>query len=245
LTSIKYDFIGSKALITGATRGLGRAVAEALLKAGCHVTITGSSEKTGWWTSKLNCNYIPVDFYDKNQTEEFLKLLTGEMFNLVVNNVGVFDNTPIDQLKLEDWDRVLHINLTLSLQIIQATSLNMKILNNCRIVNIASIAAFVNRTSTSAYGVSKAGIVALTRTAALDLSIYGVLVNCICPGYIETDMMKLLNDEKRQSLISKVPLGRFCQPEEITSSVLFLLSEENTFITGQTLIIDGGVTIQQ
>ncbi len=245
MSKLTYNFSGSKALVTGGTKGLGKAIAEALLKAGCHVTITGSSLRSGWWSSVSNCNYIAVNFDNEGETNAFICSLAGEMFNLVVNNAGIFNNVSIDQLEMEDWERVLHINLTLNMQIIKATSVNMKILSKGKIVNIASIAAFANRQGASAYGVSKAGIVALTRTAALDLSMYGVLVNCICPGYIETDMLKLLSEEKRQTLISRVPLGRFCQPEEIAGAVLFLLSDENTFITGQTLIIDGGVIIQQ
>jgi NAD(P)-dependent dehydrogenase (short-subunit alcohol dehydrogenase family) len=237
-------FADKRALVTGATRGIGAAIARALIAEGAHVTITGRCARPGWWDDAERCEFLAVDFLDIDQTQGFLNTVGAAVFDLVVNNAGGFHAAPVEEMETQAWESLIRTNLTLPMLITGAVAGKMRG-NSCgRIVNIGSIAGFVSRAGLSAYSSSKAGLAGLTRASALDLAASGILVNCVCPAYTDTDMLTNLSEEARDKLLKNVPLGRFGQPEDIADAVLFLLSPTNTFITGQTLIVDGGVTLQ-
>ncbi len=236
-------FAGRRALVTGGTRGIGKAIAQQLLIEGCTVVITGTREIHGWWAIEPRCCFVEVNFADTAAINVFCERMRGEMFSHLVNNAGVFGASEPNQ-SFDSFHRVLQINVSAAQAVVSALSESLKTHSPSRVLNIASIAAFVTRPGISAYAASKAAIVGLTRAQALDLAPAGVLVNAICPSYTETDMLESLQEEKRNELLAGVPLGRFCRPEEVAQLACFLLSNENTYITGQAIMIDGGVTIR-
>lgn len=241
---MNLNIAGKKALVTGGTRGIGAAIAQALLEEGCTVTITGRSAREGWWSNQGNCRLEVCDFSDDAATDVLCEQVTGAGYDLLVNNSGSFYAADIADLELSQWESLLQVNLTTPMRLIQAVAVSMRRHGWGRIVNVGSIAASVTRSNMAAYASSKAGLAGLTRAAALDLAPAGILVNCICPAYTETDMLAALDAAARETLLAKVPLGKYARPEDVAAATLFLLSNQNQFITGQQLILDGGVTIQ-
>lgn len=237
-------FVGRFALVTGGTRGIGRAVAEQLLAEGCSVCITGRKPQSGWWDSVALCSYMAVDFGEQKSLERFCETISGMDFSLLVNNVGVFLSSLGGSVSEEAWARIMCVNVSAGAKIM--SSLAERLASNplSRVVNMSSIAAFVSRPGLAAYSASKAAVLGLTRSQALELAPRGVLVNAVCPAYTDTDMLRSLNEDMRAELMQNVPLGRFSQPSEVSEVVCFLISPQNTFITGQSIIIDGGVTIR-
>jgi 3-oxoacyl-[acyl-carrier protein] reductase len=241
---MKLGLEGKKALVTGGTRGIGEAVARELLSEGVSVTITGQSEREGWWTSEANCSQVGCDFSDPAQLEAFCKEISGWQCDILVNNSGAFYSAVLSEIDMVEWERVMAVNLTAPMLLMKAVSGAMGQSAWGRIVNVGSIAGIVSRSSLATYSASKAGLAGLTRAVALDLAAQGILVNYVCPAYTETDMLASLDDTARNALLSKIPLKRFAQPADIAAAVLFLASDRNQFITGQSLVIDGGVIIQ-
>jgi 3-oxoacyl-[acyl-carrier protein] reductase len=241
---MKLGLEGKRALVTGGTRGIGEAVARELLSEGVSVTITGQSEREGWWTTEANCSQVGCDFSDAPQLEALCERISKKSYDILVNNSGAFYSSVLSEIEIAEWDRVMAVNLTAPMLLMKAVSGAMGEGAWGRIVNVGSIAGIVSRSSLATYSASKAGLAGLTRAVALDLASKGILVNYVCPAYTETDMLASLDDAARTSLLSKVPLGRFAQPTDVAAAVLFLLSDRNRFITGQSLVIDGGVIIQ-
>ena len=241
---MKLDIEGKKALVTGGTRGIGEAVARELLAEGVSVIITGQSEREGWWTNEANCRQIGCDFSDTAQLDAFSKKIPSFNFDILVNNSGAFYSASLSEIDKTEWDKAMAVNLTAPMVLMKAVCGGMIENSWGRIVNIGSIAGIVSRSSLATYSASKAGLAGLTRAVSLDLADQGILVNCVCPAYTETDMLASLDAASRKALLSKVPLKRFAQPSDIAAAVLFLASNRNQFITGQSLVIDGGVTIQ-
>ncbi|CAA6678750.1 MULTISPECIES: SDR family NAD(P)-dependent oxidoreductase [unclassified Lentimonas] len=235
---------GKKALVTGGTRGIGEAVARELLAEGVSVTITGQSEREGWWSQEANCSLIACDFSNSVQLEVFCEDIRSGQFDILVNNSGAFYSAVLSEIDVAEWDKVMAVNLTAPMLLMKAVCDVMGQRGWGRIVNVGSIAGIVSRSSLATYSASKAGLAGLTRAAALDLAAQGVLVNYVCPAYTETDMLASLDEDSRNALLDRVPLGRFSQPVDIAAAVLFLASDRNQFITGQSLVIDGGVIIQ-
>jgi 3-oxoacyl-[acyl-carrier protein] reductase len=176
--------------------------------------------------------------------EALCKEVASQRFDILVNNSGAFYASVLSQIDTAEWDKVMAVNLTAPMLLMKAVSAAIGQGTWGRIVNIGSIAGIVSRSSLATYSASKAGLGGLTRAAALDLAAQGILVNYVCPAYTETDMLAGLDDASRNALLSKVPLGRFAQPADIAAAVVFLASDRNQFITGQSLVIDGGVIIQ-
>lgn len=234
-------FTDKKALVTGGTRGIGKAIAEQLLHEDCTVVVTGTQFAHGWWTDEPRCSLVVVDFADASSIEVFSRNMRSEAFSHLVNNVGVFIASE-QNLPLESFNRLMQINVAAAHSVTSALSESLKSHPPARVVNIASIAAIVARTGVAAYAASKAALVGLTRAQALDLAPAGVLVNAICPSYTESDMLASLDETKRSELLANVPIGRFCRPQEVAELACFLLSSDNTYITGQSIVIDGGVT---
>jgi 3-oxoacyl-[acyl-carrier protein] reductase len=237
-------FDNVRVLVTGGTRGIGKAIAQKLLNEGAEVVITGrSTPDSGWWNESVGCSYVKVDFSDKIELDDFCREVEKQSFTRLVNNVAIFRNLKSPGSG-DDFEVVQQVNVLAANAVTNAFARKINVKDKGRVVNISSIASFVTRKGVSAYAASKAALSGLTRAQALDFADSGILVNAVCPSYTETDMLSSLSKEKQAKLLAKVPLGRFCKAEEIAELTSFLLSEENTYITGQNLIIDGGVTIK-
>ncbi len=217
-----------KALITGGSRGLGSAMASLLEDQGVEVIAPTR------------------DVLDLSRMESIAAYIASEQgkgFDIIINNAGINLLNELTHVKDEDWQIMLQVNLTAPMALIRGFSPYMKAQKWGRIVNISSIFSLVTRENRSAYSATKAGLNGLTRTAAVELAPYGILVNAVCPGYVETELTFVNNSpEQLAAITATIPLQRLAQPHEIAKLVSFLCSEENTYLTGQTLVIDGGFT---
>ncbi|CAO5037145.1 3-oxoacyl-[acyl-carrier protein] reductase [Microcystis aeruginosa] len=217
-----------KALITGGSRGLGSAMASLLEDQGVEVIAPTR------------------DVLDLSRMESIAAYIASEQgkgFDIIINNAGINLLNELTHVKDEDWQIMLQVNLTAPMALIRGFSPYMKAQKWGRIVNISSIFSLVTRENRSAYSATKAGLNGLTRTAAVELAPYGILVNAVCPGYVETELTFVNNSpEQLAAITATIPLQRLAQPHEIAKLVSFLCSEENTYLTGQNLVIDGGFT---
>lgn len=217
-----------KALITGGSRGLGSAMASLLEDQGVEVIAPTR------------------DVLDLSRMESIAAYIASEQgtgFDIIINNAGINLLNELTHVKDEDWQIMLQVNLTAPMALIRGFSPYMKAQKWGRIVNISSIFSLVTRENRSAYSATKAGLNGLTRTAAVELAPHGILVNAVCPGYVETELTFVNNSpEQLAAITATIPLQRLAQPHEIAKLVGFLCSEENTYLTGQTLVIDGGFT---
>ena len=243
---------GKTALITGGTMGIGAAIAEELHTAGADLILTGveDQEHIDELNTKMlkkgisNIQYIRVNFTDKNSIDGLFNFLDKQKkIDICVNNAGTNRNNPIDEILTEDFDLLLDVNLKAPLFITRYISKRMKKANFGRIVNIASIWSIKSRSGRTAYTITKSGIVGLTKTSSIELAPFNTLVNAVSPGFTMTELtMKTLPEKEFNELKSIVPVQRFAQPNEIAKLVLFLVSDLNTYITGQNIAIDGGFT---
>lgn len=220
----QLDWKGRKVLITGGARGIGFAIAEDLKAQGAEVFCPTRKE---------------LDLSDLASVKAFLT--SPPDVDTLINNAGENIINPLDRILLEDWMRMMNVNLNSCFLLTQGLAEGMKRKHFGRIVNVSSVYGIVSRSGRAAYTASKAGLIGLTRTSAIELGAYGVLVNAVCPGFVETDLTRKNNTpEQLKALCSQTALGRLAEPTELAKAVRFLASEENTFMTGQAIVIDGG-----
>jgi 3-oxoacyl-[acyl-carrier protein] reductase len=189
-----------------------------------------------------NIRWMQVDFSCDKSTASFLdKIERVSPIHVLINNAGTNILSPIDQVSADSLDTLLSINLRAPLLLCKSISIGMIKQSYGRIVNVASIWSVITKPGRVMYTATKAGLAGMTKTAAIDLAPYGILVNAVSPGFVNTDLtMATLSAEEREQLSRQVPLGRFASPDEIAKVVLFLSSDLNTYITGQNLVVDGG-----
>ena len=217
-----------KALVTGASRGIGAAIVIELEAQGIEVI-----------TPSRNI----LDLGDLISVENYITKEKSLGIDILVNNAGVNFLNDITDMDDRDWQSMIQINLTAVMQLVRGFSPYMKQQNWGRIINISSIFSMVTKESRGAYSATKAGLNGLTRTAAVELAPYGILVNSVCPGYVQTDLTVANNSpEQILQISSNIPIKRLAQPAEIAKLVSFLSSKENSYMTGQSLLIDGGFT---
>lgn len=244
---MNIDFKGQTILITGATRGIGKQIAEDMQKAGAtNLILTGTNEieieKLNRKNALESIRYLAVDFLNEKSTEEFLKTMQrlGKI-DVCVNNAGINRINEISKTVVSDWCDVIAVNLNAPFLITKTVSSIMKKNKYGRIINISSIWGVISKEKRSAYSTSKFGIRGLTVTSAIELAPYNILVNSVSPGFILTELTKsILSVQERKQLAKQVPMRRFGTPQEVSKVVLFLASKENTYMTGQNLIVDGG-----
>lgn len=243
---VKYDFSGKTAIVTGASRGIGKAIADKLLELNCEVVITSTGESPDWNKKYQKCLHRQVDFLSQRSVDAFLEEIDSMgNIDVLVNNAGIHIPQAIYDLDDQCWDKILRVNLYGPMQLMRKISKKMKAIKRGKIVNISSIAGLVSKPGSNAYSASKAGLIGLTRASALDLAPYGVLVNALCPGPTQTDLVeRVLSQEQRKEIESAIPLKRFAKPEEIANVAVFLCSDLNTYLTGATIVVDGGLTIK-
>lgn len=237
------------AIISGASRGIGKSIAHTFAENGVSLVINGTNRiLINEVTDYINNNggkCVPVigDVSDPKICSEIVNTALKEFgkINILVNNAGVITRTSIEKMSIEEWNRTIDINLNGTLYLCLEVLPHMKESKQGKIINIASSAAKQPHANASpSYGVSKAGVVYLTRHLALEMSKYGINVNAICPGPIESDMSNQWTKEYCERVISKIPLGRIGKPQEVAQVALFLASSMSNFVCGESINVNGG-----
>jgi len=234
------------ALVTGGARGIGKAIAKRLVEEGASVWISDIDEKALKETSKeLNCKYVVMNVADEEQVIQGIKKIVQDegRIDLLVNNAGITDDTLLIRMKLEQWKRVIDVNLTGTFLVTREVAKVMIKNRYGRIVNIASVVGEMGNPGQANYAASKAGMIAFTKTIAKELAARNITANAIAPGFVETKMTDALPEKVKQAYFEAIPLQRFAKPEEIAGLVAFLLSEEASYITGEVIRINGGLYI--
>ena len=246
---VSIDLSGRKALITGATRGIGKAIAEDFLKAGAKVLLTGTSRTKIDDLAKNNANpmvkWLHADFDTRNGIDAFLDELNEVgVIDICVNNAGINIIKPFEDYSIAEYERLLSVNVTAPFLIVKFIISGMKDNSYGRIVNIASIWSEISKPGRSLYSTSKTGLVGFTRTISVEYAANNILVNAVSPGFTRTELTeKSLTGDEIEELSARIPMQRIAEPSEIAKTVLFLCSDLNTYITGQNIVIDGGFTI--
>ena len=235
---------GRRCLVTGAARGIGRRIAERLTEEGMHAVLLDVDPAVEDVARGLGATSVVVDLADAAATRQALAADVGDgPYWLVVNNAGVFSKTPLLEMALEEWDRVHRVNVRSMVVVIQALAPAMIAAGaGGRIVNVASMAAKLGTPGEAAYAASKAAVVALSRIAAMELGPHGVTVNAVCPGYVLTEMgADTRTADQIAAWTAKSPLGRLGDPADVASAVVFLASENGSYMTGQAINVTGGM----
>ncbi|HZY65670.1 MAG TPA: 3-oxoacyl-[acyl-carrier-protein] reductase [Rubrobacteraceae bacterium] len=243
---------GAVAVVTGASRGLGRAIADELGQGGAKVVVNYSRSQEPaeelvehLKESGTEAVAVQADVSDAEQAERLINE-TIEQFDridILVNNAGINRDKTLKKLSVEDWDTVVQTDLNSAFYTVHAALPQMMEQGSGSIINMSSFVGEAGNIGQANYAAAKAGLLGFTKTAAQELARYGITVNAICPGFIETDMVANIPEEAREKLLKTVPLGRFGKPEEIARAVRYLV-EDGDYITGQSLDINGGVYIR-
>jgi len=241
---------GKKALVTGASRGIGRAIAIALAEAGADVAVNYSgSEAAAAETAKaiealgrraiiLKANVGKADEFDAMVKETIDQL---GAIDILVNNAGITRDNLIMRMKEEEFDQVIETNLKGVFNGIKAATRPMMKQRSGRIINISSVVGVLGNPGQANYVAAKAGVIGLTKASAKELSSRGITVNCVAPGFIQTEMTDKLPEDMRASLAGQIPLARLGDPADIANAVRFLASDAASYMTGQTIHVDGGM----
>lgn len=243
---------GKIALVTGAAKGIGRAVALALAEEGATVIVNynGSRERAEQTAEEIKAlgadgRVYQCNVADTQATLAMVKEVTAEYgrLDILVNNAGITRDNLIMKMSEEDFDEVINANLKGCFNTIKAVSRQMLRQRAGRIINITSVSGILGNAGQANYAASKAGIIGLTKTMARELASRGITVNAVAPGFVDTDMTQVLSDSVKEAATAQIPLGRFGKPEDIANMVAYLASEKGAYITGQIISVDGGMAI--
>ena len=239
------------ALVTGGARGIGREIALCLAREGANVVIWDVNPESAKSTAKdiealgVKADYVQADVTKYNQVEESVnKILDNfQKLDILVNNAGITKDNLLLRMSEADWDAVINVNLKGTFNCTKAAAKVMLRQRSGKIINIASIIGIIGNFGQANYAASKAGIIALTKTTAKELASRGICVNAVAPGFIQTEMTAKLPADIQQKLLTRIPLNRLGKPEDVAKLCLFLASSESDYITGQVIIIDGGMVM--
>lgn len=244
-----FDLSGKTALVTGASGGIGRAIATALHRQGAIVALSGT--RTGPLEDLAGelgerAHVTPANLGDPASLAELPKAAEealGAPLAILINNAGITRDNLALRLKDEDWDQVLNVNLKSAFKLSQAVMRGMMKARWGRIVNITSIVGVTGNPGQANYAAAKAGMIGMSKSLAQEVASRGITVNCVAPGFIATPMTDELGDDQKARLIGGVPVGRLGTPDDIAAGVVYLASDEAQYVTGQTLHINGGMAM--
>lgn len=242
---------GKTALVTGAARGLGRAIAEELARNGANLALCDLNaewlEDTAAAVKSLGAEVtcVSVDVSKGEDVTKAVKEITAAMgsIDILINNAGITKDGLMMRMTESDWDAVLSVNLKGTFLFTKAVSRPMMKQRSGAIVNIASIIGLIGNAGQCNYAASKAGVIALTKSSAKELASRNIRVNAVAPGFIQSKMTEVLSDEVKQKMLDQIPLKRWGQPEDVARVVAFLATDASSYITGQTLTISGGMVM--
>lgn len=245
-----YGLSDQVALVTGASRGIGRAIAQELAKQGAKVIGTATSESGAAAISdylgsiQSDCGKgIVLNVNDAERCNAVVADIQKELgsLSILVNNAGITQDQLALRMKDEEWDAVIATNLSAVARLSRAVLRGMMKVRHGRIINITSVVGSAGNPGQMNYAAAKAGVAGMSRALAREVGIRNITVNCIAPGFIDTDMTKALNEQQIAALLQQIPVGRFGLPEDIAAAVTFLASAQAAYITGTTLHVNGGM----
>jgi 3-oxoacyl-[acyl-carrier protein] reductase len=243
-----FDLSGRKALVTGATGGIGGAIARALHAQGASVALSGTRRAAlDELASALGerVHVIEANLSDKDSVEALVPAAEAALggLDILVNNAGVTRDNLFLRMKDEEWDAVLAVNLTAAFRLSRAAVKGMMRRRHGRIVNIGSVVGATGNPGQGNYAASKAGLVGMTKALAAEVASRNITVNCVAPGMIQSPMTDALNDKQREAILDTIPMGRLGQGAEVAAAVLYLSSDEAAYVTGHTLHVNGGMAM--
>jgi 3-oxoacyl-[acyl-carrier protein] reductase len=244
-----FNLTGKLALVTGATGGIGQSIVKALANQGAKVIMVGrNEEKLQNLKQELSDKVYSLicDFNDDSQINSLIENAEKQFGNIdiLVFNAGITKDNLALRIKDKDWDIVIQMNLTSTFKLNRAAIKSMMKRRYGRIINISSVIGLSGNAGQSNYAASKAGIIAMSKSIAKEVASRGITINCVAPGYIDTPMTEVLGDDIKNSIIAHIPLGRIGTPQDVANAVLFLASDESSYVTGHTLSVNGGMLMQ-
>ena len=251
-TGMQIDLSGRVALVTGSTRGIGRAIATRLARAGARVAVTGRDQaKASVAAAEIaaetgaDVRGYAADVAEVAQATALIEAVEKDFgqVDILVNNAGLTRDNLLMRLKDDDWDAVLHANLRGAFATCRAASRGMMKRRWGRIINVASVVGLIGNKGQANYAASKAGLIGMTKSIAKELASRNVLANVVAPGFIETDMTAAMPPEARASMSAGIPLERLGTPDDIAGMVVVLASDLTSYVTGQVFVVDGGLVM--
>lgn len=243
-----FDLSGKTALITGASSGIGTAIAKALHKQGATVAVSGTRKEALDAVAaelKDRVHVLPCNLADKDAVEALVPSAVEKMqrLDILVNNAGITKDNIFVRLKDEDWDQVIAVNLTASFRLARAAGMGMMRQRFGRIIGITSIVGFTGNAGQGNYAAAKAGMVGMTKSLAAELASRNVTANCIAPGFIATPMTDALNEAQKKAILDSVPARRLGTSDDIAAAAVYLASNEAGYVTGATIHVNGGMAM--
>lgn len=243
-----FDLKDKKALVTGATGGIGEAIVRALHGAGATVAISGTrQEKLDALAADLGerVHVVTANLSDRESVDGLAKDAAAAMggVDILVNNAGITRDNLAMRMKDDEWDAVMEVNLTASFRLTRALLRGMMKARQGRVINITSVVGVTGNPGQANYAGAKAGLIGMSKALAQEVASRGITVNCVAPGFIVTPMTDALTDDQKQAITQGVPSGKLGNPEDIAAAVLYLASNEAGYVTGQTLHVNGGMAM--
>lgn len=243
-----FDLSGKTALVTGASSGIGTAIAKALHKQGAIVAISGTRKDALDAIAgelKDRVHVLPCNLSDPAAVEALIPSANAKMerVDILVNNAGITKDNIFIRLKDEDWDQVIAVNLTAAFRLARAASKDMMRKRFGRIIGITSVVGFTGNAGQGNYAAAKAGMVGMTKSLAVELASRNVTANCIAPGFIATPMTDALNEAQKKAILDSVPAKRLGTSEDIAAAAVYLASDEAAYVTGTTIHVNGGMAM--
>ncbi len=237
---------GQNIIVTGASGGIGNSIVEHLYEAGANILATGTKiEKLEHLKKKfVNIKILPFDISKHDKIESFINDASeslGKDLNCLINNAGITKDNLAIRMNLEEWNKVIDLNLTSTFLMSKFAIKKMLKNKSGKIINITSVVGHTGNLGQANYTASKGGIVAMSKSLSIEYSKKNININCISPGFIETAMTNKIDDKFRESIISKIPCGRLGRPEDIANAVVFLASSKSDYINGETIHVNGGL----